>query len=365
MQDQMDIDLGFKPIEEPQPQVETPQVEAPIQEQPQSEPTPQPRVEQNTNDVLSLNDDEAQTPQVQNPTAPTVDRGAVLNELFGTNDAESIKQKLQEYEQLKAQAEKPRYQSKFAEYTDKLVAKYGDPKTQADAFKKTIDVLTTDVASLDDKSAITFQFKQDYPSLSDEEIGLLVNSKYNLNDYATEEQQKIGAVQMKLDAQKAKAEIQKMQEEVLKGAPDQAVLRGADEKKWAADWEQNSQNVAKSITHFEFDLDGKKSRFDIPATEQAKLADMVKEIASGSKLIYNEQSAAQVKELAKMAWLYQNANKLISNAYKKGLSSANAEWANTVHNPSGLRGSGVDLGGRKKGENEYDENDIVRWLEGR
>lgn len=361
----MDTDLGFQPIVEeqtaPQVQETPPQVETPTQTE---QPTEVAATEQNNN-VLSLNDDEAQPTPSADAGAVQVDRGAILNELFGTNDADAIKQKLQEYEQLKSEAGKPRYQSKFAEYTDKLVAKYGDPKTQAEAFKKTIDVLTTDVAGLDDKSAIAFQMKQDYPTLSDEEIGLLMNGKYNLNDYATEEQQKLGAVQMKLDAQKAKAEIQKMQEEVLKGAPDQAVLRGADEQKWAADWEQNSQNVAKSITHFEFDLDGKKSRFDIPATEQAKLAEMVKEIANGSKLIYNEQSAKQVTELAKMAWLYQNANKLISNAYKKGLSSANAEWAKQVHNPSGIKGSGVDLGGRRKGENEFDENDIVNWLEGR
>lgn len=358
----MDADLGFQPIAEentaPQAQEATPQVEV----QPQAEP--QQQVAQETNDVLSLNDDTQPTAGAS-ANQPTIDKGAILNELFGVNDPDAIKQKLTEYEQLKAEAEKPRYQSKFAEYTDKLVAKYGDPKSQADVFKSTIDILTTDVSAMDDKTAITFQMKQDYPTLSEEEIGLLVNGKYNLSDYATEEQQKLGAVQMKLDAQRAKAEIQKMQEEVLKGAPDQAVLRGADEKKWAADWEQNSQNVAKSITHFEFDLDGKKSRFDIPQAEQAKLADMVREIANGSKLIYNEQSAEQVKELAKMAWLYQNANKLISNAYKKGLSSANAEWAKQVHNPSGLRSSGVDLGGRKKGENEFDENDIVKWLEGR
>ena len=339
--------------------VET-QVETPVQTQ-----EPQPQVEQvqqvvqqpTQPEVLSLNDEEVRPTEGAPTTAPQVDRGAVLNELFGTSDAETIKQKLQEWEQLKEAAEKPRYQSKFAEYTDKLVAKYGDPKSQAEAFKKTIDVLTTDLGSLDDKSAISFQMKQDYPSLSDEEIGLLVGKKYGLNDYATEEDQKLGAIQLKLDAQKAKADIQKMQEEVLKGSPDQAVLRGADEKKWAADWEQNSQNVAKSITHFEFDLDGKKSRFDIPATEQAKLAEMVKEIANGSKLIYNEQSVGQVKKLAEMAWLYQNANKLISNAYKKGLSSANAEWSKTVHNPSGLRNSGVDFEVKKSAEDQ-----LVDWI---
>ena len=359
---EMDEDLGFQPLPQEQsvPMQEVPQEEQVVSEQPQTA--------QENNDVLSLNDEPTVETTTQEGLTPTVevDRGAILNELFGTSDAETIKQQLAELAALKEQVTQPRYQSKFAEYVDSLVAKYGDPKTQADVFKKTIDILTTDVDALDPKTAIAFQMKQEYPTLSDEEIDLLVSGKYNLTDYATEEQQKLGAVQMKLDAQKAKLGIKQMQEEALKGAPDQKVLQKVDEEKRTLEWKQKSQDIAKSISSFEFEVEkGKKMRFDIPQSEYARLAATAEEIAVKSGFLPNETSMAQVQEFVKMAYIYENASKLVANAFKKGLSQANSEWAKQVHNPSGLRGTGVELGGRKKGENEYDEQDIVKWLEGR
>lgn len=338
-----------------QPQ-ETPQVEQQVQA-PTQEPT-------TVDDVLSLNDEqpkvEQQAPQAELTPTLEVDRGAILSELFGTNDAEAIKNQLAELAQLKEQVNQPRYQSKFAEYVDGLVSKYGDPKAQADVFKKTIDILTTDVEALDPKTAIAFQMKQEYPSLSDEEIDTLVSGKYNLSDYATEEQQKLGQVQLKLDAQRAKGEIRKIQEEALKGAPDQKVLRQVDEDKRVMEWETKSQDIAKAITHFEFEVDkGKKMRFDIPQADAARLAVTAKEIAVSSGFIPNETTMKQVQEFVKMAYVYENANKLISNAFKKGLSQSNAEWTQKVHNPSGAKNT---AGGTDFVKNQSAEDKLVDWI---
>jgi hypothetical protein len=316
----------------------------------------QPTTEVQQTEVLSLNDDSqaaVQTTDTQTVTSPTeIDRGAILNELFGVNDPEAIKAKLSDYDRLQQESEKPKYQSKFAEYIDNLVAKYGDPKSQADVFKKTIDVLTTDVDSLDEKTALAFQMKQEYPSLTDGEIDTLINGKYNLNDYATEEQQKIGAVQLKLDSQKAKLSIKQMQADAFKDVPSKAnELRQIDEQKRVLDWKPKSQDVAKAITSFEFEVDkGKKMKFDIPEADKAMLAELAESVAVGSGWLPDNKSVAQVQEIVKMTYAYNNMNKLISNAYKKGVSQTNAEWATKVHNPSGIRNTagGVDFEGSKQ-----------------
>ena len=334
----------------------TPQVEAPQVQTPQ--------VEQ-TNEVLSLND-EVNPTATQTPVAdltPTieVDRGAILNELFGVNDPNVIKERLGKFEQLQQEIEKPRYQSKFAEYIDNLVSKYGDPKSQADVFKKTIDVLTTDVDAMDDRTAVAFQMKQEYPSLTDSDIDTLLSGKYNLNDYATEEQQKIGAVQMKVDAQKAKLGIKEMQANAFKDVPNrQATLKQVDEQKRQLEWEQKSMDVAKAINTFEFEVEkGKKMKFDIPQQDKAMLADLAKNIAVNSQIQADSNGMKQIEDVVKMTYIYNNVGKLISNAYKKGLSQANGDWAQKVNNPSGLKNT---AGGTDTTTNKSAEDQMVDWI---
>lgn len=342
-------------VETPPAQVEAPQVQQPAQTQ-----------EVTIDEVLSLNDEvnpTATPAPVAETLTPTieVDRGAILNELFGNSDPESIKQKLSELTRLQGEVEKPRYQSKFAEYIDNLVSKYGDPKSQADVFKKTIDVLTTDADSLDDKTALAFQMKQEYSSLTDDEIQTLLNGKYNLNDYATEEQQKLGAIQLKLDSQKAKLNIKQMQSEAFKDTPSRQVeLRQVDEQKRTLEWEQKSQEVAQGINSFEFEVEkGKKMKFDIPQTDKAMLADLSKNIAVNSGIAADANGMKQIQEIVKMTYMYQNAQKLISNAYKKGLSQGNAEWAQKVHNPSGLKNSNGQF---EATTNKSAEDQMVDWI---
>jgi hypothetical protein len=367
MADTLEQDLGFEPYSET-PQAETPQVEVPQVEQPQVETPP---TEQN--EVLSINDEVVPTVQPTTPTAdliPTVevDESAILNKYFGTTDAESIKQQLSEIDRLKGEIEKPRYQSKFAEYIDNLVSKYGDPKSQADVFKKTIDILTTDADTLEDSNAVAFQIKQEYPSFSDEDIQTMIEGKYNLGEYATDDQKKFGVVQLKMDAQKAKLNIKQMQADAFKDVPSkQTELKQIDEDKRKLDWKPKSAEVASAINSFEFELEkGKKLKFDIPQADKAMLASLAEDVAVGSGWLPDSNAAKQVGEIVKMTYLYQNAQKLISNAYKKGLSQANAEWAQKVNNPSGLKntGGGLEFGKQQKQEGEYEMEDIVSFLNG-
>lgn len=343
--------------------VDTPTVETPQVQTPQADP---PIVDTPAQDeVLSLNDEQPTvtplTPQLDLTPTLEIDKGAILKEFFGTTDAESIKTKLAELETMRGEMEKPRYQSKFAEYIDNLVAKHGDPKTQADIFKKTIDVLTTDVDSLDEKTALAFQLKQEYPSLSEDEINDSLEGRYGLGEFATDEQKKFGAVQLKMDAQKAKLNIKQMQADAFKDVPSrQAALKQVDEEKRVNDWKPKAQEVAKAINSFEFEVEkGKKMKFDIPQNDKAMLAERAEAIAINSGLIPDAKNAEQIQEIVKMEYVYQNAQKLISNAYRKGLSQANAEWAQKVNNPSALKNT---AGGTDFVQNKSAQDQMVDWI---
>jgi len=289
--------------------------------------------------VLSINNDEPQTVQppasdAPNPT-PEVDRGKILSELFGIDNPDAIKEKLSGYDALKEKADAPKYQTKFAEYVDKLVAQYGDPKSQAEAFKSAVDILMADVATMDNKAAIAFQMKQEYPSLGSEDIDLLISSKYKLNEYASEDEQRLGEIQMKLDSEKAKNAIKELQLNTFKDVPSKAdELKALDAEKRNLEWKTKTNEVVGKINSFEFEVDkGKKVKFDIPQADKALLSEIASSIAPN--FAPDANGMEQVQKIVEMTYVYNKMSNLISNSYKKGLSEANAEWEAKVNNPSG------------------------------
>jgi hypothetical protein len=331
MLDTMLEDMGAVPDVQQQvdpitPPIETTQVQQVVE--PQVETT-----------VLSINNDEPQTvqPTANNTSnqASEMDRGKILNELFGIDNPDTIKERLLGYDELKASSEAPKYQTKFAEYIDQLVSQYGDPKSQTEAFKSAFDVLTTDVATMDSKQAIAFQMKQEYPSLGSEEIDLLISSKYKLSEYASDDEQRLGQIQMKLDSEKAKTAIRELQINTLKDVPNKTnELKAIDTEKRNLEWKTKTNEVVAKINSFEFEVDkGKKVKFDIPQADKALLSEIASQVAPSFSPDANGME--QVQKIVEMTYVYNKMSNLISNSYKKGLSEANAEWEAKVNNPSG------------------------------
>lgn len=351
MLDTMLEDMGAVPDVQPNVDPVTPPVE----------PTQVQQVVEPIDTVLSINNDEPQTVQPPASDAPTpspeVDRGKILSELFGIDNPEAIKERLTEYDALKAKAETPQYQTKFAEYIDKLVAQYGDPKSQTEVFKSAVDILMADVATMDNKAAIAFQMKQEYPSLGSEDIDLLISSKYKLNEYASEDEQRLGQIQMKLDSEKAKNAIKELQLNTFKDVPNKAdELKAIDTEKRNLEWKTKTTEVVAKINSFEFEVDkGKKVKFDIPQADKALLSEIASQVAPS--FAPDANGMEQVQKIVEMTYVYNKMNNLISNSYKKGLSEANAEWEAKVNNPSGGKNTAPvgDFGKNKTADEQFVE----------
>ena len=68
-------------------------------------------------------------------------------------------------------------------------------------------------SEMDDMTAIQVQMASDYPNLSQEEIGLLVGSKYKLDtDLHTEDEIRLSKLQLKMDAEAARKGISSLRE---------------------------------------------------------------------------------------------------------------------------------------------------------
>ena len=66
-------------------------------------------------------------------------------------------------------------------------------------------------SEMDDMTAIRVQMATEYPNLSQDEIGMLVSSKYKLDpDQHSDEEVKLSQLQMKIDAENARRGIDEM-----------------------------------------------------------------------------------------------------------------------------------------------------------
>lgn len=68
-------------------------------------------------------------------------------------------------------------------------------------------------SEMDDLSAVKMQLAVDYPNLSNEDINLLVASKYKVDeDIYSDDEVRLAKIQLKIDADKAKRDIEKLRE---------------------------------------------------------------------------------------------------------------------------------------------------------
>lgn len=337
MEDILAFSDGAATIAAPEVQVQAPVEQVVVVEQVNENPTPPPAVEQDN--IVLLNDEPTvAAPQVETQVQVNEpDWNAKFTEAVGF-DAETVKTKLAEYETLKQQAEQPRYNSKFAELIDKSVAKLGSPKDQAEAFKSLVDVITTDVTTMSARDAVAFKMKQDYPSRPKEDIDFLVDKKYFLGEFASDEDKREGEILLRTDADESRQFILKLQEEALADAPKKETIKAVDESKRVNEWKQAAPKILNDFNQIDFEVaKGVKMGYKVSAADKAELAKFAEQVAVNSGMSLDEASMKQVAEIVKMQYISQNLENIVSAAATKARSMTNEQWMKTVHNPSSMR----------------------------
>ena len=206
-------DAGFEIMDGPppgmegSPNVEQPQLsEAPPQEQPaqeavQQEAAPQEQatenIQENSQPVTTDNVETAtEVPQENDSLYTQEDSGdynSFANEVFGETPSPEAEE----------------------EYTDESYDL--DPRIQviADFVEKTgrspedwFRYQALDPGQMEDKQVVKLSLSSDYPNLSNEEIDLLVSSKYKVDeDIYTEDEVRLSNLQLKMDADKARGSM--------------------------------------------------------------------------------------------------------------------------------------------------------------
>ena len=173
-------------------------------------------------------------------------------------------------------------------------------------------------SEMDDMTAIQVQMASDYPNLSQEEIGLLVSSKYKLDtDLHSEDEVKLSQLQLKIDAENARKGIDDMRLQY------QAPERQAQEETSLIDenWVSNMRGELDALDGIDFDLgNGKTFTFGMDQTYKSQLAEKNARLDEFFDPYVREDGSWDYDMLNMHRAVIDNVDKVVQSVYRQGLS---------------------------------------------
>ena len=263
-------DAGFgisstPPTQDAQPTQEA----APVEAAPQTQTAPEPSAE-------SAPVQEPVQQQVQEPvqeTAPQQEEQSSLN----TNDSsvEEFFNALQN-EMLSATSGE-----QFEPETN--TAADLDPRIQviADFVAKTgrspedwFRYQALDPSEMDDRTVMRVQMASEYPSLGNDEIDLLIESKYRTDDSVySDEEVRLANLQLKIDAEKARQSIGALRNEYTTPLTQPSTQAQEDANPFDASWMQDNSRSLSELGEIAFELPGgREFNFGVSKDYRTELA---------------------------------------------------------------------------------------------
>jgi hypothetical protein len=278
-----------------------PQEQAPaIEEQPTVEAAPE------------VQQEISQEPQVAQPEAqpeyqPEQIEGAVLEFL-----SERLGRDISSFDDLQAAQQEQRELDERISVIADFVEKTGRAPQDWFIYQQ------LNPSEMDDMTAIQVQMASDYPNLSQEEIGLLVSSKYKLDtDLHSEDEVKLSQLQLKIDAENARKGIDEMRLQY------QAPERQAQEETSLIDenWVSNMQGELDALDGIDFDLgNGKTFTFGMDEAYKSQLAEKNARLDEFFDPYVREDGSWDYDMLNMHRAVIDNVDKVVQSVYRQGLS---------------------------------------------
>ncbi len=162
-----------------------------------------------------------------------------------------------------------------ADSTESITATEIDPRIQviADFVEKTgrspedwFRYQALDPSEMDDRTAMRVQMASEYPSLANDEIDLLINSKYKTDDSMyNEEEVRLANLQLKIDAEKARNSIGTLRNDYTSPVIETSNQAEEEPNPFDQSWLNANQKSLGELGEIAFDLPGGKAfNFGVP-----------------------------------------------------------------------------------------------------
>ena len=188
-------------------------------------------------------------------------------------------------------------------------------------------------SEMDDLSAVKMQLAVDYPNLSNEDINLLVASKYKVDeDIYSDDEVRLAKIQLKIDADKAKRDIEKLRENyrmpVKREEPTQAEVQSPIDESWIRTMSQEV-DALEALT---FDLNGQEFNFGLNDQYKSSLKDKNARLDEFFDQYVDESGSWNFEALNAHRALVDNIDEIASAIYKQGLSDGQRKLVETAAN---------------------------------
>lgn len=215
-----------------------------------------------------------------------------------------------------------------------------------------------DPQRMDDATAVRVKLATDYPDLSSQEVNMLMKSKYGVDDaLATEEEINIAKLNLKIAAQEARQDIAAIREEYLAPDVSQGPQSFVDD-----DWINNMSQEVDALQALEFDVaDGKTFQFALDQSYLSELKDKQANLDSFFDRFVDNDGNWDYDELSSMFAVRDNIDRIVSSAYRQGMSdgqrnvvsqaanistaSPNTQGMQQKENPLGMQVKNILRGG--------------------
>jgi hypothetical protein len=210
---------------------------------------------------------------------------------------------------------------------------------------------------MDDLSAVRMQISTEYPELSTQDINDLIESKYKIgDDYLDEKEQKLGQLQLKIDANKARREIDSLRSNYL--ARTETVNATSNEVESIVDdnWLQEMSSEVDALEGIDFEIaNGKTFTFGLNDSYKNNLKSKNAQLDSFFDQ-YVGQNGQWNHELFSMhRTVVDNIDEIVKAVYGQGLSDGQRKIVQNVANIDSSQPN-VGPGGQRNGLLEQIEN---------
>lgn len=198
-------------------------------------------------------------------------------------------------------------------------------------------------SEMDDVSVMKNNLLSQYPDLSDSDAELLLENKYKTDsDMHTEQDARLGALQLKMDASTARKELEATRSQYLAPVKEEVVAQEAPvqeelESPITAEWVSQMSKVADDMEALEFNV-GKDQTFAFGVSDNykselkqsnAKMDDYFDQYVS-------EQGDWNFEKLNVHRTILDNIENIVDAAFKQGLSQGTSNVVKQAVNPSNV-----------------------------
>lgn len=299
------------PTPEPTPenQPQAPEPEQPMESTPYVDPEPAP-----------IQEPPAASPQYSEQEI----EGAVFSFL-----SERLGRDVASFDDLTYQAEPQRVLDERVEAIAKFVEETGRKPEDWFAYQ------SLNPSEMDDLTAVRINMASQYPNLTQDEVSMLVQSKYKLDsDIYSDDEVRMSQLQLKIDGAEAKKGITSLRDSYAAPETQEPVAQEPDsfiDQEWISKMERE----VDSLTGLEFDLGNDKSfTFSLNDSYKSELKSKNAQLEQFFDPYVREDGSWDYDTLSSHRALIDNVDTIIQSAYKQGLSDGQRNVVTTAANVS-------------------------------